>query len=201
MVGVFFVFQAGRPVRLALTKSTERTFALLWVGPIDGEDTIEVIGLVLEHPGSPPCLFDQELLAILVLSPHTNRDRALYLQRHLGDTQTTLQSDLGFFRRPLDLRVDHDPYLVALIRPVNEQASEYPELGCSQTAPWGVHDYALHPLYLGRKPGPEIIDPGSRRPQNGVPKPDHLGQRCLTLGYLFRVGCSRLFVVLGLDYV
>src|SRR4051794_35574902 len=106
---------------LGVAEGADRVPALILRGPIEDQDAVQVVELVLDHAGLETRRLDNAVAAVLVLGADPDVDRPLHVDEDAGDRQAALLGLLGVPARPLDLWVHQCDYRPIRADAVNEQ--------------------------------------------------------------------------------
>src|SRR5262245_26677151 len=162
---------------LGLAHRAHRLLARLAGDAIQDQHAIEVVHLVLDHPGSQPVGLDLELTPARVARAHSHARRALDLDVHAGQAQAPLFGELALLALPHPDRVDEGRQLVLRVGPVDEHAVQHSELGRGQPDAERVVHQIAHALDLRLQRLIEALDGERAGAQHRVSQLAHLAQR------------------------
>src|SRR5262245_7774687 len=95
-------------VRAALAERAEGTLALLLLGAVQHQDSVEVVDLVLDHAGLESGRLQGDRLTADVDGARPDEQGPLHVHDDAREAEAALLGGGGVLGAPLDLRVDED---------------------------------------------------------------------------------------------
>ena len=172
-----------RAVAAALAQGPQRALALRARRPVEDQDAVEVVDLVLEDPRLEAGGLDHDRLAVDVEAADAGVQRPLDVHRDPRQAEAALLGDDDLVGEPLDLGVDERGRLAVGAGLEDEQAAQDAELGGGEADAHAVAHDRDHPLDLGAQLGAELghlrglalqhriaeLDARARAPPRGAP--------------------------------
>ena len=157
--------------------------------PVDGEDAVQVVDLVLEHSRLQPLGLDGERLSLRRERLEGERLRSLDRDDHGGgsERETTLVLGDPLLGRGGDLRVDQRYRRLLLSGLVDQHAPQDADLGSGKAHPVSLVHEVRHPLDQGREPLVRQLDLLRAHAQHRVRVLADLRQRSSTPSFLLGV--------------
>jgi hypothetical protein len=163
--------------RLSLSQCAHRLLALIARGPVEDQDAVEVVDLVLDHARLESGCLDHDLFALLVQRPDADVDRALDVDEHGRQTEAALLGYLLLVPAPFDLRVDQGHHRGLLLDAVDEQAMEHAELRRGQADAQRIVHQGTHAGDLGAQGIVDLLHRPGPGAQHRIPERAHVGER------------------------